>query len=82
MRVWKAAGGLSSPCAISAGSEGKPASYDARYPGTYNARRDNLAGFWREIVGRCHAILLATAFYEKPGATAQRRPGFSPRPGP
>ena len=25
----------------------KPAFYDAKYPGTYNARRDNLEGFWK-----------------------------------
>jgi hypothetical protein len=28
---------------------GKPAFYDAKYPGTYNARRDNLAGFWKGL---------------------------------
>jgi hypothetical protein len=33
---------------------GKPASYDVKYPdvkypGTYNARRDNLEGFWKEL---------------------------------
>jgi hypothetical protein len=26
-------------------TSGKPANYDVRYPGTYNARRDNLEGF-------------------------------------
>jgi hypothetical protein len=25
---------------------GKPAFYDKKYPGLYNARRDNLEGFW------------------------------------
>src|SRR5260370_21499926 len=30
---------------------GKPASYDAKYPGTYNARRYNLEGFWRNLFG-------------------------------
>ena len=26
---------------------GKPVAYDNKYPGTYNARRDNLEGFWK-----------------------------------
>lgn len=42
----------------------KPASYDARYPGTYNARRDNLRGFWSELYGRRHAIMVITSFFE------------------
>jgi putative SOS response-associated peptidase YedK len=43
---------------------GKPASYDTRFPGTYNARRDNLEGFWKGLFGRSHAIMIATRFYE------------------
>lgn len=43
---------------------GKPATYDRKYPGTYNARRDNLERFWRGQFGVSHGILLATAFYE------------------
>ena len=43
---------------------GKPANYDARFPGTYNARRDNLGGFWNNIYGRNHAIMLVSSFYE------------------
>jgi putative SOS response-associated peptidase YedK len=43
---------------------GKPAAYDRKYPGTYNARRDNLEGFWRGQFGLTHGIVLATAFYE------------------
>ena len=27
--------------------EDKPAFYDAKFPGTYGARRDNLEGFWK-----------------------------------
>ena len=31
---------------------GKPAFYDAKFPGTYNARRDNLeGGFWKSLFG-------------------------------
>jgi putative SOS response-associated peptidase YedK len=43
---------------------GKPAFYDAKYPGTYNARRDNLEGFWKGQFGRTHGVMLASAFYE------------------
>jgi putative SOS response-associated peptidase YedK len=43
---------------------GKPAFYDAKYPGTYNARRDNLEGFWKTLFGYSHGIMVVTAFYE------------------
>lgn len=43
---------------------GKPAMYDTKYPGTYNARRDNLEGFWKEQFGRTHALLVVDTFYE------------------
>lgn len=43
---------------------GKPALYDRKYPGTYNARRDNLEGFWKGQFGRTHALMVATAFFE------------------
>ena len=43
---------------------GKPAFYDAKYPGTYNARRDSLEGFWKEQFGSHHAIMVANAFFE------------------
>lgn len=43
---------------------GKPAAYDQKYPGTYNARRDNLEGFWKGQFGVSHGVMLASAFYE------------------
>lgn len=43
---------------------GKPANYDQRYPGTYNARRDNLEGFWKGQFGRTHGLVVLDAFYE------------------
>jgi putative SOS response-associated peptidase YedK len=43
---------------------GKPAIYDVKYPGTYNARRDNLEGFWKGLFGYTHGPILVTAFYE------------------
>lgn len=43
---------------------GKPAFYDAKYPGTYNARRDKLEGFWNGEFGHTHGIVVCDAFYE------------------
>lgn len=43
---------------------GKPRNYDARYPGTYNARRDNLQGFWKNEFGATHAVVMVDSFFE------------------
>ncbi len=43
---------------------GKPAFYDTKYPGTYNARRDNLEGFWKGQFGYSHGLMIVNAFYE------------------
>jgi putative SOS response-associated peptidase YedK len=43
---------------------GKPAFYDTKYPGTYNARRDNLDGFWKGQFNHTHGIIVCDAFYE------------------
>jgi putative SOS response-associated peptidase YedK len=43
---------------------GKPAFYDRKFPGLYNARRDNLEKFWSEQFGSHHAILVVESFYE------------------
>lgn len=43
---------------------GKPAHYDKKYPGLYNARRDNLERFWADQFGRDHAVLVVDSFYE------------------
>jgi putative SOS response-associated peptidase YedK len=43
---------------------GKPANYDFKFPGTYNARRDNLEAFWRGQFGRTHGVALWWYFYE------------------
>ena len=43
---------------------GKPAFYDTKFPGTYNARRDSLGGFWKEQFGTSHGIVVANAFFE------------------
>jgi putative SOS response-associated peptidase YedK len=43
---------------------GKPAFYDRKFPGLYNARRDNLEKFWSEQFGTHHAIMVVESFYE------------------
>ena len=43
---------------------GKPAFNDAKFPGTYNARRDNLEGFWKGQYGVSHGMVVVNAFYE------------------
>jgi hypothetical protein len=43
---------------------GKPASYDVKYPGTYNARRDSLNKFRKPCFGYTHGILVVDVFYE------------------
>jgi putative SOS response-associated peptidase YedK len=44
--------------------KGKPASIDRRFPGLYNARRDNLEKFWRGEFGHSHALAIFDAFFE------------------
>lgn len=43
---------------------GKPANYDQRFPGTYNARRDSLDDYWKSLYGRRHAVMVVSGFYE------------------
>jgi len=43
---------------------GKPAFYDRKFPGLYNARRDNLEKFWSEQFGSHHALMVVESFYE------------------
>lgn len=43
---------------------GKPANYDQRLPGTYNARRDSLEKFWAPAFGHTHGLMVVDTFYE------------------
>jgi len=43
---------------------GAPESIDRKYPGLYNARRDNLEKFWRDQFGQSHALMLVSSFFE------------------
>ena len=40
---------------------GKPKFYDTKFSGTYNARRDNLEGFWRDLFGYSHGLMVVNA---------------------
>lgn len=44
--------------------QGKPAFYDRKFNGLYNARRDNLTRFWRQQYGQTHGLLVMKSFYE------------------
>lgn len=62
---------------------GKPVFYDTKFPGTYNARRDNLEGFWKGQFGRTHALMVVDTFYENvEGPDGKNRVlQFTPRDG-
>lgn len=62
---------------------GKPAFYDRKFPGTYNARRDSLEGFWKGQFGHRHGLIIADVFYENvEGPDGQnQRLAFTPRTG-
>lgn len=42
----------------------QPESVDRKYPGLYNARRDNIEKFWCEEFGTTHALMIVDSFYE------------------
>lgn len=42
----------------------KTARSDALYPGTYNARRDNLEGYWSGAFGHRHGVMAVQSFFE------------------
>jgi putative SOS response-associated peptidase YedK len=80
--VWENGERVLKPMRYQCRPPGKPPHWDAKYPGTYNARRDNLDGeFWRGLFGRSHAVMVIQGFYEH-----VRRDGqnvvleFHPRP--
>lgn len=43
---------------------GHPADVDRRFPGLYNARRDNLTRFWRDHFAHTHGLMLVHSFFE------------------
>ena len=62
--VWEGGRRVVKPMRYQCRPAGKPAFYDTKFPGTYNARRDNLEGFWKGQFGHTHCIMAVTAFYE------------------
>jgi len=57
---------------------GKPTFYDTKYPGTYNARRDNLEGFWAKQFGHTHGLMVVNAFYENVSRHAMEQRDLAP----
>ena len=57
---------------------GKPSSYDRQFPGCYNARRDNLEGFWKGLFGYSHGIMVVNAFYENVSRHAMEHRELAP----
>ena len=43
---------------------GEPAFIDRKLPGLYNARRDSLGKYWKELFGVSHAVMLVESFFE------------------
>jgi putative SOS response-associated peptidase YedK len=79
--VWEDGRRVIKPMRYQCRPAGKPALYDIKFPGTYNARRDNLEGFWKDLFGFSHGLLVVNAFYEN----VQREGGnvvleFRPQP--
>lgn len=62
--VWEDGKRVMKPMRYQCRPAGKPAFYDTKYPGTYNARADNLQGFWKDLFGFSHGIMVVNAFYE------------------
>jgi len=62
--VWEDGHRVVRPMRYQCRPAGRPASWDQRYPGTYNARRDNLEGFWKAQFGHTHGVLVVETFYE------------------
>lgn len=43
---------------------GMPESFDSKYSGSYNARRDKLDEFWSRLFGTSHGLIMVSSFYE------------------
>jgi putative SOS response-associated peptidase YedK len=64
MMIWEEGQRVVKPMRYQCRPAGKPAKFDGLYPGIYNARRDNLEGFWKDLFGLSHGIMVVNAFYE------------------
>lgn len=77
--VWEDGHRVVRPMRYQCRPAGRPAFYDQKYPGTYNARRDNLRGFWKAQFGHTHGLMIVQAFYEH--VARHRAEGRALRPG-
>lgn len=60
---------------------GEPESVDRKLPGLYNARRDSLGRYWKELFGATHAVMLVESFFENVERDGQNQVlHFIPRP--
>ena len=62
--IWENGRRVVKPMRYQCRPAGKPAFYDRKYPGTYNARRDNLEGFWKGQFGHTHGVMVVETFFE------------------
>jgi len=62
--IWENGGPVVKPMRYQCRPAGKPVIYDIKYPGLYNARRDNLEKFWKGQFGHTHGIMIVDTFYE------------------
>ncbi|HUQ10936.1 MAG TPA: SOS response-associated peptidase family protein [Steroidobacteraceae bacterium] len=54
---------------------------DRKLPGLYNARRDSLGKYWRELFGATHAVMLVESFFENVDRDGKNQVlHFVPRP--
>lgn len=61
---------------------GKPKNFEKKYPNTYNARRDNLEGYWKVLFGHTHGLIIADVFYENVETGGKNEVlAFTPRTG-
>ena len=60
---------------------GEVAFIDKKLPGLYNARRDSLGKYWRELFGATHAVMLVESFFENVDRDGKNQVlHFVPRP--
>jgi putative SOS response-associated peptidase YedK len=60
---------------------GEVAFIDRKLPGLYNARRDSLGKYWKELFGVSHAVMLVESFFENVDRDGKNQVlHFVPRP--
>lgn len=80
--VWEDGQRVVKPMRYQCRPAGLPSRFDIEKPGTYNARRDNLEGFWKRQFGHTHGVIVADRFYEHVEIDGRNRTlEFVPRTG-